>query len=369
MPRTSRAAVHDGTSDRLEIRTVTVDDPRRGEVLVRVHASGVCGSDRHVLDGEWPMPTPTVMGHEGAGVVEAVGDGVVDVAVGDHVVIAWHHPCRRCAACASGRAWACTRARSDECLMPDGTTRLTDDDGAVYPYLAVGTMSRWTVVPESAVVAVPRDLPFDVASLIGCSVTTGVGAVVNNARVPAGASAVVVGCGGVGLAVVMGLALVGADPIIAVDVQEGRLEAALALGATRAVRAGTEDVAARVEEITGSGADFAFEAIGRVASIEQLPALLATGGTGVLVGLPPAGSPAAFDVLGLAEKGQSLIGSNYGGSVPSVDFPRLARLHLAGRLPIDALISHRVRLEDVNDAFDLLRRGEGRRSVVMIEEA
>ncbi len=367
MPRTALAAVHDGSSPRLDVRTTHVADPRPGEVLVRLRASGVCGSDRHVLDGEWQLPTPTVMGHEGAGVVEAVGEGVQDVAVGDHVVLSWYYPCRRCAACASGRAWACTGTRSNECVLPDGTTRVSDERGQLFPYLAVGTMSEYAVVTESAAVRVPEELPFDVASLIGCSVTTGVGAVVNNARVPAGASAVVVGTGGVGLSVVMGLALVGADPVIAVDVSDERLETARSLGATHAVRADTQDVAAAVARITGGGADYAFEAIGRIPSIELVPSLLAPGGTGVLVGLPAAGSKAAIDVLELAEGGKSLIGSNYGGAVPSLDFPRLARLHLAGRLPVDELISHRIALTEVNEAFDAMRAGQRTRSVIVFD--
>jgi Zn-dependent alcohol dehydrogenase len=372
MPRTARAAVHAGGGDRLEIRSVTVADPGPGEVRVKLGASGVCGSDRHVLDGEWQLPSPTVMGHEGAGVVEAVGPGVQDVAVGDHVVLSWYYPCRRCRACAQGKAWACTGTRSNECLLPDGTTRLTGEDGGtVYPYLAVGTMSEYTVVPESAAVAIPKDVPFDVASLIGCSITTGVGAVVNNARVPAGASAVVLGCGGVGLAVVMGLALVGAGPIVAVDTSEEKLAAARAFGATATVRAGAqngaEDVASRVRELTDGGADFVFEVIGRIETIEQVPGLLGTAGTGVLVGLPGEGQKAAIDVLELAESGKTLVGSNYGGAVPSIDFPRLARLYLDGRLPLDDLISHRVRLDEVNEAFDAMRAGERTRSVIVFD--
>lgn len=368
MPRTARAAVHAGNGDRLEIRSVTVADPGRGEVLVRLRASGICGSDRHVLDGEWHLPTPTVMGHEGAGVVEAVGADVQDVAVGDHVVLSWYYPCRRCRACASGKAWACTGTRSGECLLPDGTTRLTGEDGAaLYPYLAVGSMSEYTVVPESAAVAIPKEVPFEVASLIGCSITTGVGAVVNNARVPAGASAVVLGCGGVGLSVIMGLALVGSTPIIAVDHSEAKLAAARDLGATHTLQVGVDDVAARVDVLTGGGADFAFEVIGRTDTIEQIPGLLTTGGTGVLVGLPGEGQKAAIDVLQLAESGKTLVGSNYGGAVPSIDFPLMARLYLAGKLPLDALISDRVRLDEVNEAFDAMRAGQRTRSVIMFD--
>lgn len=365
MTRQTRAAVHPGAGDRLVIQTLDLADPGPGEVLVRLKASGVCGSDLHVLNGEWDLPSPTVMGHEGAGVVEALGDGVRDVAVGDHVVLSWYYPCRRCTACARGKAWACTGTRSGECLLPDGTTRLTRDGEVVYPYLAVGTMSEYTVVPESAAIRIPDEVPFDVASLIGCSITTGVGAVTNNAGVEAGASAVVVGCGGVGLAVIMGLRLAGADPIIAVDLSEEKLAAARSFGATHTL-AGSGDVTVEVGELTGGGADYVFEVIGRTATIEQVPGMLATGGTGVLVGLPGEGEKAGIDVLELAESGKTLMGSNYGGAVPSVDFPRLARLYLSGRLPLDDLISDRVDLTEVNDAFDAMRRGERTRSVILL---
>ncbi len=367
MPRTAMAAVHPGAGDRLEIWEVRVADPGPGEVLVRMGASGVCGSDRHVLDGEWELPSPTVMGHEGAGVVESVGPGVQDVTVGDHVVLSWYYPCRRCRACVRGKAWACTGTRSNECLLPDGTTRLTTGDGGtVYPYLAVGSMGEYSVVPESAAIRIPKEVPFDVASLIGCSITTGVGAVVNNAQVSAGSSAVVIGCGGVGLAVVMGLTLAGAHPIVAVDTSDAKLAAARSFGATHTVRA-DGDVTDRVHEITDGGADFAFEVIGRPETIEQLPGLLTTGGTGVLVGLPGAGEKAGIDVLDLAESGKTLIGSNYGGAVPSIDFPRVAQLYLAGRLPLDTLISDRIALGEVNEAFDAMRSGQRTRSVIVFD--
>lgn len=366
MTRAAMAAVHPGAGDRLEIHTIQVADPGPGQVLVKIGASGVCGSDRHVLDGEWELPSPTVMGHEGAGVVEAIGPDVRDVAVGDHVVLSWYYPCRRCRACVTGKAWACTGTRSTECLLPDGSTPLANEDGVLYPYLAVGTMSEYSLVAESAAVKIPKEVPFDVASLIGCSITTGVGAVVNNAKVSAGSSAVVIGCGGVGLAVVMGLALVGADPIIAVDVSDPKLAAARSFGATHTVRA-EGDVTERVLDLTAGGADFVFEVIGRPETIEQVPGMLATAGTGVLVGLPAQGQKVGIDVLELAESGKTLIGSNYGGAVPSVDFPRIARLYLSGRLPLDALISHRVGLSEVNEAFDAMRAGERTRSVIVFD--
>lgn len=364
MTRLARAAVHDGSSSRLEIATVEVADPGPGTVLVRMGASGVCGSDRHVLDGDWTLPSPTVIGHEGAGTVEAIGAGVTDVAIGDHVILSWFYPCRRCVACLSGKAYVCTGSRSEECVLPDGSTALTRGGERVFPYLAVGSMCEYAVVPESAAIRIPDDVPFDVASLIGCSIATGVGAVTHDAAVEAGASAVVVGSGGVGLSIIMALKLVGANPIIAVDRSEEKLEAARRLGATHTLAAGP-DLAERVRELTGLGADYAFEAIGRVETIESLPGLLAPGGTAVIVGLPPQDTPVAIDALALAESGKSLVGSNYGSTVPGRDFPRLAALYLAGKLPVDELISHRIRLEEVNEAFDAMRRGERARSVIV----
>lgn len=364
MPRSMKAAVHTGESDRLDIVTVELDDPKAGEVLIRMGASGVCGSDRHVVDGEWPMPTPTVLGHEGAGVVESVGAGVTTIKPGDHVILSWFAPCQKCRSCAQGKSWACTRTQSVQCVLPDGTTRHTIAGEQAFPYLGLGTMAEYTVAPESAVVAIPHEVPFDVASLIGCSVTTGVGVVLNNARVTAGSSAVVIGCGGVGLSVIMGLALAGADPIIAVDISTEKLDAAIRFGATHTVVAG-DTMVSDVRAIVADGVDYSFEAIGRVESIEQLPSITRAGGTAVLVGLPPVGHRATIDPLSFAELGLTLIGSNYGGSVPLVDFPRIAELYLAGKLPLDDLISDRAGLDGINDALDAMRRGERTRSVIV----
>lgn len=364
MTRLARAALHDGTSAGVEIVTVEVADPGPGNVLVRMGASGVCGSDRHVLDGDWSMPAPMVMGHEGAGTVEAIGAGVTDVVVGDRVILSWFYPCRRCSACLSGKAYVCTGSRAEECLLPDGTTALTRDGAQVFPYLAVGSMSEYSVIPESGAIRVPDAVPFDVASLIGCSIATGFGAVTHDADVEAGASAVVVGSGGVGLSIIMALKLVGAHPIIAVDQSEEKLEAARLLGATHTLTSGA-DLIERIHTITGNGADYAFEAIGRVETIESLPRLIAPGGTAVIVGLPPQNSPVAIDMLELAESGKSIVGSNYGSTVPGRDFPRIAELYLAGKLPVDKLISHRIGLDEVNDAFDAMRRGERARSVIV----
>jgi len=361
---TVKAAVYSG-SERLDIREVDLREPGRGEVRVRIGASGVCGSDRHVLDGDWEMPTPTIMGHEGAGVVEAVGDGVTSLEVGDHVIMTWFYPCGTCSSCRQGRTWVCTGSRSEECLLPDGSTPTSIDDDTVFPYLAVGSMSERVVVAEQAAVRVPKEVPFDVAALIGCSIATGVGAVVNDARVQPGRSAVVIGAGGVGLSIIMGLALAGASPIIAADVTDEALELAKQFGATHTVRSGS-DLAERVREIVPDGADFAFEAIGRPETIALMPSTVQRGGTAVIVGLPPQDRPAPIDALALAEEGKALLGSNYGGTVPARDFPMLARLYLDGRLPVDRLITNRFSLDDVNEAFDLMRAGARGRSVLVM---
>jgi len=356
-----RAAVFDGPGS-VSVEELELEAPRAREVLVRLGASGVCHSDLHVVDGEWPRPSPVVMGHEGAGVVEAVGEGVRGVEVGDHVVLSWFYACGRCAHCLAGRAWACSGTRAGQCVMDDGTTRFRRPGSGedVFTYLAVGSMAERSVVPEAAAIPVPREVPWDVAALIGCAVTTGVGAVVNTAQVEAGASIVVVGCGGVGLSVVMGAALVGANPIVAVDVSEEKLALAQEVGATHAVRS-TEEAAGLVV----GGADYAFEAIGLVETVEAVPSLLRSGGVGVLVGLTAAGVRASFDVYAFVDAGKTLVGSIYGGAVPALDFPRIAELYLAGKLPLDRLVSHRIGLDEVEEAFAAMRRRERARSVVV----
>jgi S-(hydroxymethyl)glutathione dehydrogenase/alcohol dehydrogenase len=318
-------------------------EPVGDQVRVRLTASGVCHSDLHAFNGDWTVPFPLVLGHEGAGVVEAVGPAVRNVAAGDHVVLSWFAPCRRCRACAAGRAWLCTG------------TRALEHPGAiagVHAYLGLGTFAEATVVPESAVVAIDPRVPAEVAALIGCSVATGVGAVLNTARVEAGETAVVVGCGGVGQAIVLGLALAGAREIVAVDLSEERRAQALALGATSAVAAAEGEF------------DHAFEAIGRADTLAALPGLLARGGQGVIVGMPAEGVRVAVDPFDLADQGKRLIGCNYGSSVPAVDFPRLADLYLAGRLPLDQLVGRRRRLEEAVGALHDLRDVVGLRTVL-----
>jgi S-(hydroxymethyl)glutathione dehydrogenase/alcohol dehydrogenase len=361
----TEAAVLTEPGRSLELETVQLDAPKAGEVLVRLRASGVCHTDLHVVEGHWELPMPLVLGHEGTGVVEAIGAGVRDVAVGDHVVLSWFAPCRRCAYCVTGRAWACSSSRADFCVMDDDTTRLRRPNGdELFPFLTVGSFARHAVVPESAAIVVPRALPPEVAALIGCGVTTGIGSVLNTARVPAGSSAAVIGCGGVGLSAVMGLRLAGAHPIIAVDLSDDRLTVAEQVGATHTVNA-REDVLDAVKAIREDKVDYAFEAIGLPDTVPLAIKLIHPGGTAVLIGLPPLGVTAPVDVLNVANRGKTIIGSAYGSSVPAVDFPRIAELYLAGRLPIDRLVTDRIALEEIDAALEAMRRRERVRSVVV----
>jgi S-(hydroxymethyl)glutathione dehydrogenase/alcohol dehydrogenase len=308
------------------------------------------------------------MGHEGAGVVEAVGDGVATPAVGDHVALTWYYPCLVCRNCQAGRQWLCTGSASLQHRNADGTSRARRADGTpVRSYLSIGTMAERAVVPAAAAIPIPRAVAPEVAALIGCCVATGVGAVLKTADVPAGATVVVVGLGGVGLSVVMGAVLAGAGRIVAVDRVREKLDRAIGLGATDAVLA-TADEAATVAAIRVAagpdGADFAFEAIGLPSTIEQCVALLPPGGTAVLVGMTPFGRRASFEVFPFVDGSRRILGSNYGFAIAAVDFPVYAGLHLAGRLPIERLVDARVGLGDVEAAFDRMRRGEGVRSVI-----
>jgi S-(hydroxymethyl)glutathione dehydrogenase / alcohol dehydrogenase len=343
---------------------VHVQRPGSGQVLVDIRATGVCHSDLHIVNGDWPADKPLVLGHEAAGVVQATGPAVTTVAPGDHVVLSWFAPCMKCHNCAAGRGWLCTGTTALKNTLPDGTTPFTDEQGQdLWPYLGLGTFGHQVVVPETAAVKVDKDVPFEVGALLGCSVTTGVGAVLNTARVPAGSSAVVIGCGGVGLSAVMGLKLAGAYPVIAVDLSADKRAKAAELGATATIDPRETDLAAYVHENHG-GVDFAFEAIGNEKVIETLPGLLAPGGAAVLVGMTRAGARSSIDPFDLADQGKSILGCNYGSSVAQVDIPRLAKLYLAGHLPLGELIDTIRPLSEAPQALEELAAGTGLRSIL-----
>jgi S-(hydroxymethyl)glutathione dehydrogenase/alcohol dehydrogenase len=366
----TRAAVLRTLGERATIEGLALAEPRAGEVRVRILASGVCHSDLHVRDGDWPRPTPIAMGHEGAGVVDAIGPGVRSLSIGQAVALSWLVPCGICRACLAGHPWACPDSPSFRHRMPDGATVLTDRDGhPVFSYCGIGTMAEATVVPEGAAIALPDGVDPAVAALIGCCVTTGVGAVIKTAQVPPGASVAVIGLGGVGLSCVMGAVLADAARIVAVDRVAAKLDVARSLGATDGLLA-TDDRTATLEalhDLTDGGPDFVFEAIGRPATVELAIEALPLGGTAVLVGMTPVETRASFAVYPFVDGSRRILGSNYGFAEPAVDFPRYAGLHLAGRLPVERLIDRRIALDDLEHAFDRLRGGDGLRQVVVFD--
>jgi S-(hydroxymethyl)glutathione dehydrogenase / alcohol dehydrogenase len=363
-----RAAVFTGPGRPVRVTDVELAAPREGEVAVDIVAAGVCHSDLHVVRGEWPIPTPTVLGHEGAGVVSALGPGVTDLAVGDHVVLSWVAGCGSCRYCRDGRPVQC--ARFAEVVAPhgvllDGSSRLSLDGRPAYHYLGVSSFSERVVVPVSGAVKVRRDAPLDLVALVGCAVATGVGAVENTARVPSGATVAVIGCGGVGLSCIQGARLAGAARIIAVDMVEDKLRLARRLGATDVIRAGQGDVVDELGSLVPEGLDYVFDAIGKVTTTEQAIAALGLGGAAVIVGLPPAGSTARFDPLSLAERDQRILGSNYGSVDPHRDIPRLVDLFMDGSIDLESMVSSRRPLAEAAQALDDLASGRALRQLLM----
>jgi len=368
-PARVRAAVLSGTGERVRVTAVALSPPQAGEVEVAIRAAGVCGSDLHVVKGEWDVPTPVVLGHEGAGVVTRVGEGVADLREGDHVVLSWVPQCGRCRQCEAGRPWQCELVATVVApggVLHDGTSRWRGEDGAevLHHYLGVSSFAERVVVPASGAVKIRDDAPLDVVAVVGCAVATGVGAVWNTAEVPEGATVAVIGCGGVGLSVVQGARLARAARIVAVDLSAEKLEVARRLGATDAVDASAGDPVAALRAVVPEGLDFVFDAIGRTETTEQAIAALGLGGAAVVVGLPPAGSSARFDPLVLAEANQRILGSNYGSVDPQRDVPRLIDLYMDGQLDLDALVSGRRPLDEVAEALDDLAAGRVLRTLL-----
>jgi len=350
----------------LAVEELELEPPKTGEVEVRMTASGVCHSCLHAADGSWKgVPVPIVLGDEGAGVVTAVGPGVNDLAVGDHVILSWAPTCGRCHYCVIGRPNLCEKRMPGRGVLPDGTSRMSLRGHTVYQYGHVATYASSTVVHESCAIRIDPAMPLDRAALIGCSVMTGVGAVLNTARVPAGASIAVWGVGGVGLNVVQGGALVAAHPIIAVDTVRGKLEHATAMGASHAIDASREDPVPAIRRLTGRGAAYTFVAVGATRPITQALEALAPGGVCVLIGVPETGATIPLDVRPVVTAEREIRGCSYGSARTREDLPMLARLYLAGRLRIDQLINRRYGLEEANEAFRALAAGELARGLIV----
>jgi S-(hydroxymethyl)glutathione dehydrogenase/alcohol dehydrogenase len=365
--RTVRAALLEAAGKPLVVRDdVRIADPGPGHVRVRVAYCGVCHSDLSIVDGAFPSPLPIVLGHEASGVVEAVGADVDGLAVGDPVVLTPLPPCGRCYWCLRGEPGVCANAAGITTnAFPDGTTGLSRDGEVVYRGVGVGAFGDHVLTAATGAVRIPADVPLEVACVIGCAVQTGVGAVLNTARVEEGATVLVLGLGGVGLSVVQGARLAGAARIIAADPLAPRREAALRLGATEVVDPGSEDVAARTRALTEVGADYAFEAVGRGTLVETALWATRNGGTVVCVGAAPLGDAIRIDPAALftiSEK--KLLGCALGGCNSLRDVPRLVALWRSGRLDLAGLITQRRPLDEVNDALGDLRAGRGIRTVL-----
>jgi alcohol dehydrogenase len=353
----------------LQITQIELDPPGPGEVLVRIAAAGLCHSDLSVINGGRPRPMPMAIGHEAAGVVAALGADVNDLAVGDHVVMVFIPSCGHCSYCAEGRPALCEPgavANRNGTLL-SGAIRLREGSGAIHHHLGCSAFATHAVVSRHSLIRIDRELPLTEASLFGCAVLTGVGAVVNTAQVRAGQSVAVVGLGGVGLAAVLGAVAAGASQVIAVDIASDKLAMASELGATAIVSAQEADAADRVRHMTSGGVDVGFEFAGSLAALESAYRMTRRGGLTVTAGLPAPDAALAVNVVNLVAEERTLKGSYIGTAVPSRDIPRFISLYRAGRLPVNRLMSGAIGLEEINEGFDRLHRGQVVRLAVTFE--
>jgi S-(hydroxymethyl)glutathione dehydrogenase / alcohol dehydrogenase len=363
-----RGAVLERVGAELAVHELELAPPRPEEVLVRLAASGVCHSDLNAVDGTAETRCPAVLGHEGAGVVESVGAGVTRVRPGDHVALSWAPACGVCEECLRDLPHLCatTGPPMGEGGLLDGTTRLSRDRDPVYHYSFLSTFAEACVVSERSCVRIADDVPFAIAGLVGCAVTTGVGSVWRTAGVRPGDRVAVVGCGGVGLSALMAAVAAGAEHVVAVDATEAKLELARELGASAGVlwAGSAEETAEAVRDASGGGVDYAIEATGRAEAM--LAAFLSTRprGAAVLIGIPSAEAVLQLPALSIPRMERRVLGSLYGSSRPERDFPLTLELYRSGRLPLDRLVSHRLPLDEVERAFDLMRSGAAVRVVL-----
>lgn len=361
-----KAAILWEQGEPLSVEEAELEAPRDGEVLVEVKAAGVCHSDLHPARGDWPARTPLVLGHEGAGVVREVGEGVTRLRVGDHVVFCWAPPCGNCPACVEGRPVLCDRLDKTTFRnrLPAGGTRLRARGQDVAHFNSTACFADFAVVAEEGAVAVPAEVKFEALATLGCAVITGVGAVMNGAGVEAGASILVIGAGGVGLNVVQGARLAGSEKIIAVDRCRAPLELALEFGATDALES-AGNLAEQVSQLTGGrGADYVFDTVGLPETLTQALRFARKGGTVVLTGLSRTDARASFPLFPFVMQEKRLVGSVYGSGQPLRDIPRLVELHGEGKLKLHELATRTYRLEEINDALSALAHGEGARGII-----
>lgn len=366
--RTIKAAVLYEYNQPIVVEQVQLDDPGPNEVMVKIAAGGVCRSDWHVMKGDWRFPLPIVLGHEAAGTVAAVGANVTHVQPGDPVILSFSPNCGRCTYCVTGRTHLCsTMLREAPGVLPGGATRLHKDGQPLYHMARTASFAEYAVIHHSCAIPVGPDVSLELAALVGCAVTTGVGAVLNTARVEAGSTVAVIGCGGVGLNVIQGARLVNASRIIAVDISEEKLTFARKFGATDTIDARETDPVAAIRRLSDGGVDYAFEVLGTGPTIRTAYDAIHPGGTAVVVGMAAAGEDAAIDALTLARQEKTLKGSFYGSCRPTVDMPLLLSLAQAGKIDLDALITRRYPLEAINEAYAALEHGGVGRGLIVFD--
>ena len=351
----------------LAIQEIDLDPPGQGEVLVKIAAAGLCHSDLSVINGDRPRPMPMALGHEASGIVEAVGPGVTDLTKGDHVVMVFVPSCGHCLPCAEGRPALCEpgAAANTKGTLLSGERRISRGGAPINHHLGVSAFAEYATVSRRSLVKIDPELPLDEAALFGCAVLTGVGAVVNTAKVPLGATVAVIGLGGVGLASLIGAVSCGASRVVAIDLAEDKLGFARQLGATDTFNASSPTCIDDVRAATGGGVEYAFELAGSVKALELAYRITRRGGTTVTAGLPPPDRQLAIPAVQLVAEERTLKGSYIGTCVPARDLPRYVALYRRGRLPVDKLLTHRLKLEEINEGFDRLNEGKAIRQVVV----
>jgi alcohol dehydrogenase len=356
------------TSKPISVEEVTLDPPRHNEVLVKIGGAGLCHSDLSVMNGARPRPVPLVLGHEGAGEVMEIGDSITDVAVGDHVVFQFSPSCGRCRRCQEGRPQICEAGAKSKAIgdLMGGGRRLHDADGvALAHHTGVSCFAEYAVVDRGSVVVIDKDLPLTEAALFGCAVMTGVGAVINTARLLPGDSVAIIGLGGVGLNGILGAKLAGAETIVAIDLNDDRLGLARQLGATHTVNATDADHVAQVRDLTDGGVDYAIDLAGGIPAMKTAYAITRYGGSVVTAGLSPAKAEFSFEHGNLVAEEKSIRGCYMGSCVPVRDIPRFISLYRQGRLPVDRLINQHVGLDEINAGFDRLQNMETVRQILV----
>ncbi len=363
-----RAAVLEAPNTPLTIKDLVQDEPQYGEVRVRMGAAGICASDHHIMDGTAAFPLPSVLGHEGAGTIEEIGPGVTSLKPGDRCILSFVTPCGQCPTCRRGEPQLCDLHQATGSRLLDGTVRLRDDAGReIFQMGKLGVFGEHVVTAQQACFPIPDAVPMEVAALIGCSVTTGVGAVINQPTARAGMTVAVIGAGGVGLNAIQGAKMLNASKIIAVDIHDHKLEFARKFGATDTVNARNVNAAAAVIELSNGGVDFAFDTFGSDVTANQVFESLGKGGTGVIVGLAPTEAVGSFDLVDMVRKQKTMVGSYYGSASPHRTFETLVDAYVNGRIEVDHIVQRKYPLDEINEAFHALERGEDGRGVIVYD--